>query len=486
MIARACLLNNGYTNKERRIGMDKPKLFIKCHIKFAPSRSNCVCFVFFFRTSEQGTCTEQSAAQQFQEGLVQDKGAQQFVDFIVFVDDKEFRCHRFALATRSGFFRTLLSSSMKESKEGKATLPGMPSAVFASLLEWIYEGETLLSQDNVFDVLVAADRLDTQGLVSECINYLTQSISQDNCVSVYQVSKAFNEKSLEEKSWAFLLENFDTICTSEEFYKLTDQEMLLLVSDPLLHTQSEDLVIDSILRWVRSETDLVSDEQQAKTDSEERESGTKSQRINPKGEEKDLTNIHVDENAEPVVSHMMDNGAETLQHNSSQDDEISATTGGLKKTDSYGNITTHSNNPRIKTLADLLDASRYLLVSGNCVWQTLARDPLIQADSRCRAVQQKILRYQTQLDVHQAALVSAAEHRWSTHLRDVLVAHTGNTLVFLNLKVGLIWRELKVDCPTKTINSLVYFDSNIYLTDGEKRLHVFNPINKKMGRPDRS
>ena len=130
-------------------------------------------------------------------------------------------------------------------------------------------------------------------------------------------------------------------------------------------------------------------------------------------------------------------------------------------------------------MADVLEASRYLLVSGNCVWQTLACDPLVQADRRCRVIQEEIIRYKTRLDSHQSAFLPAAEHRWPGYLRDVLMSHGNDRLYFINFKLSHKWQEIDLDCPVKGMQCLVYFDSNIYVTDAEKQVHVYTPINKK-------
>ncbi|KAK3797784.1 hypothetical protein RRG08_052386 [Elysia crispata] len=207
------------------------------------------------RSTERGTCTEPSLALLLHKALVQDREDQQFSDFSVTVDEVEFKCHRLVLSTRSGFFQSLLTSGMIETTEGKATLQSISSDVFAIVLKWMYEGEANLSEENVIDVLFAADQLDVQSLVSQCQYLLMQNLSLENCIRFYHTSKVFNHKELEEKSRKILLENFDCVCISDEFYTLNTDEIMSLVSDPRLNTRSEDVVMESILRWVRSDAD---------------------------------------------------------------------------------------------------------------------------------------------------------------------------------------------------------------------------------------
>ena len=128
-------------------------------------------------------------------------------------------------------------------------------------------------------------------------------------------------------------------------------------------------------------------------------------------------------------------------------------------------------------MVDVLEASRYLLVSGNCVWQTLACDPLVQTDRRCRVIQEEIIRYKTRLDSHQSAFLPAAENRW--YLRDVLISYANDRLYYINFRHSHEWQEINLDCPVKGMQCLVYFDSNIYVTGVKKQVHVYTPINKK-------
>ncbi|KAK3797783.1 hypothetical protein RRG08_052385, partial [Elysia crispata] len=424
---------------------------------------------------DRGTCTEPSVALLLHKALVQDREDQQFSDFSVTVDEVEFKCHRLVLSTRSGFFRSLLTSGMKETTEGKATLQSISSDVFAIVLKWIYEGEANLSEENVIDVLFAADQLDVQSLVSQCQYLLMQNLSLENCIRFYHTSKVFNHKELEEKSWKILLENFDCVCISDEFYTLNTDEILSVVSDPRLNTRSEDVVIESILRWVHFDAGQVSDNQEIEKN-KKAEGDKHHAPIHPKSGEIGAF-VQGNGSAEPAIDPANHDRSDTAAKCGFFGDCKLAETEGLTTSTDYVDLKNHQ--PRLERLADVLEASRYLLVSGNCVWQTLACDPLVQADRRCRAIQEEIIRYKTRLDSHQSALLSAAENRWPGYLRDVLISHTNDKLYYINFRLSHKWQEINLDCPVKGMQCLVYFDSNIYVTGVKKQVHVYTPINMK-------
>ncbi|KAK3768974.1 hypothetical protein RRG08_054824 [Elysia crispata] len=124
-----------------------------------------------------------------QQALSRDTEDHHFCDFSVCVDEIEYKCHRIVLSARSGFFRSMLTSGMKEATEKSATLCRITSDVFDIVLKWMYEGVANLTQENVIGVLYAADLLDVQCLVSGMGKCLwCASLSVDNCVSVFQIA----------------------------------------------------------------------------------------------------------------------------------------------------------------------------------------------------------------------------------------------------------------------------------------------------------
>ncbi|KAK3779838.1 hypothetical protein RRG08_051802 [Elysia crispata] len=336
----------------------------------------------------------------------------------------------------------------------------------------MYEGVANLTQENVIGVLYAADLLDVQCLVSECKCLLVASLSVDNCVSVFQVSKVFNDENLEKKAWEFMLGNFEGICCSEDFYNLTDEELLTLVSSPDLVAISEDSVIGSILRWVHFGASFSSDDQEIK-----KFSGNNDENVKIAGFGGNGSNILGEtKNAAKVVRMRNVTGEHTDAPEKCPPDEnqaLLATHGVSRPKDSGDNCSKHDRD-REECLADILASSRYLLASGSCIWETVACDPLVQADQRCRAIQEEMVHYKTKLDSHQETLRAAAEHRWLSHKRDVLMAHSGSNIFYLNFRWALNWHELASDCPINNINSLVYFDSNIYITNEKKQLFIFS------------
>ncbi|GFN84027.1 hypothetical protein PoB_001053300 [Plakobranchus ocellatus] len=137
-------------------------------------------------------------------------------------------------------------------------------------------------------------------------------------------------------------------------------------------------------------------------------------------------------------------GEQDLHKRPIEDDDTTQTVllkGYKTLTDKMEDQTIESNS-RSNHLADLLEATRYLLISGNCLWQTLANDPLVKNNSKCLAIQEKIVQYKTRPDCHQDGCVTAASHRNTSTLRNVVLIHSKNKLFCID-KCGKYFHQKK-------------------------------------------
>ena len=82
-------------------------------------------------------------------------------DLILVVEEgKEFKAHKHVLSEASPFFEKLLSSDMKESREGLVCLEMFSESAMRDTLQFIYTGDVqILAEDNARDLVVSADYL---------------------------------------------------------------------------------------------------------------------------------------------------------------------------------------------------------------------------------------------------------------------------------------------------------------------------------------
>ena len=96
-----------------------------------------------------------------------------YVDFaLTFDDGKQLSCHRAILASSSSYFDTLFSNDWTETKNGEIHLKGDSSQWFCLALEFIYTGKCKFDHDEIFEVLLLANKYDIKELQYSLLEYL--------------------------------------------------------------------------------------------------------------------------------------------------------------------------------------------------------------------------------------------------------------------------------------------------------------------------
>ncbi|RUS68544.1 hypothetical protein EGW08_023694, partial [Elysia chlorotica] len=105
----------------------------------------------------------------------------------------------------------------------------------------------------------------------------------------------------------------------------------------------------------------------------------------------------------------------------------------------------------------------------------LKDDPLVQADSKCRAIVEEIIEHKTRLDRHQSEWRLGACYRATDQLVNVLLTCSSSELYY-----KLHWDEDWQLMDTPSVNfsgatNLAFFDGNIYIRYQNKTLNAFFP-----------
>ena len=100
----------------------------------------------------------------------------EFVDVCLKVGEAEFAAHRIVLAANSDYFHAMFSHGMKESNQEVIELKdeNISAAAMKIVMDSIYSGEINVNDENVFEVLTAADHLQVASVVEQCCKYLIQ------------------------------------------------------------------------------------------------------------------------------------------------------------------------------------------------------------------------------------------------------------------------------------------------------------------------
>ncbi|XP_059170028.1 kelch-like protein 41 [Physella acuta] len=172
-------------------------------------------------------------------------------DFAVKICDETIQCHRLILAACSDFFKALFRSGMREVTENCVVLQDVSCDVFQLILKTVYTGENTLTLVNLFEVWRAVNRLQITFMIDLCENFAIKAINIDTWENIYSNAKMFDSEKVIKQLHIFMLKNVDQICLSSTFLQLSFNEVRDLIKSPELNVVCEDVVLESVIRWVK-------------------------------------------------------------------------------------------------------------------------------------------------------------------------------------------------------------------------------------------
>ena len=183
----------------------------------------------------------------------------EFIDVRLKVGEYEFPAHRIVLAANSDYFHAMLARGMKESYQEVIELKdeNISAAATKKLMDFMYSGELNVNDENVFEVLIAADHLQVTSVVQQCCKYLeTKLVELEFDVQFYgriiMVADRRGLKDLKEAMESKMASMYKEICEKEEFLSCMNADLLsaLLCRDDL-RAPSENFVFKSVMQWIK-------------------------------------------------------------------------------------------------------------------------------------------------------------------------------------------------------------------------------------------
>ena len=183
----------------------------------------------------------------------------EFIDVHLKASKEVFSAHRIVLAASSDYFHAMFAHGMKESNQEVIELKdkSISAAALKIVLDSVYGGDLQVNDENVFEVLVAADHLQVTSVVQQCCDYLqTQFVQLRFDVQTYcQICTIANRHGLidlQEAAQSKMASMYKEVCESEEFLSHIDADQFSnLLSRDDLSAPSETFVFKSVMQWVK-------------------------------------------------------------------------------------------------------------------------------------------------------------------------------------------------------------------------------------------
>nr|DBA17753.1 TPA: hypothetical protein GDO54_016078 [Pyxicephalus adspersus] len=178
----------------------------------------------------------------------------EFCDLQIRVGSVVFSVHKLVLAASSPYFAALLSGGLKESSDDVIEIQEVEPNSFQLLLEFIYSGSVHISTENVQGLMVAADMLQLNDVVTLCSDFLKEQIEPANCVGFFQFSEQLACQPLLEFTEGYIHAHFPEVTQGEEFQNLTKDQLTRILGSEELCIEDEHQVFAAAMAWLQRDT----------------------------------------------------------------------------------------------------------------------------------------------------------------------------------------------------------------------------------------
>ncbi|KAH9510345.1 hypothetical protein Btru_042842 [Bulinus truncatus] len=169
-----------------------------------------------------------------------------FFDITVTIQETPFRCHRLILCACSKYF----NDRLQYPDSNELVLKNVKEDTFSQILECIYGGENILTEENASELWRAAYYLEIDFLYKVCEQYKLDQLTNENCVEINNLAKSLGSKKVKKAAWNKLVGNFHDVYARADFVKLDFDDMMAIVCHEDLKVSCEDAVVLAVLKWV--------------------------------------------------------------------------------------------------------------------------------------------------------------------------------------------------------------------------------------------
>lgn len=152
-----------------------------------------------------------------------------YADIVLLVKGHKFYCHKAFFSGRSDYFRALIRDHFGESWTSEEELPvleihNITVDIFVCVMYYLYQDSCELTEENVYDVMCAADMFLLPGLKRYCANAMAKFLTVEDVVTVLKTARMFNLPRLEDQCAEFMADNLEEVLELKEFEDLVQTD----------------------------------------------------------------------------------------------------------------------------------------------------------------------------------------------------------------------------------------------------------------------
>lgn len=171
-------------------------------------------------------------------------------------DGSIFSAHKIILATVTPYFSAMFHSNMVENKQAVIKIQGVESSAMKSLIDFAYTTQTVVSSQNIFDVLTAANMLCFEDVEARIVQFLCEEIDLENCIDIFTVAEMINSKQLNLTANKFVANHFRQLTRNSRISDLAWHHLDSVLRNDDINVASEVDIFDAVMSWVKYDVNL--------------------------------------------------------------------------------------------------------------------------------------------------------------------------------------------------------------------------------------
>ena len=173
-------------------------------------------------------------------------------DMVICVENQTFHVHKCLMIASCDYFDAMLRSGMQETRANSIELKGVSAQGLQAVINFIYSGELNLSLNNICEILRAVSHLQVQFALKLCEDYLIEETRVENCIEMLQLAEMFSISNVKVAVNRYILRNFDKLILSDQYKKLTLEQMVYFLQSNKLRLYPEIRVFLACINWLRN------------------------------------------------------------------------------------------------------------------------------------------------------------------------------------------------------------------------------------------
>ena len=174
-----------------------------------------------------------------------------FNDVTIKLENKIFPANRLVLSCYSKFFEKTFRVEMKEKYENSVTIHNISKKSMETIIDYIYIGKIFINNENVTDLLSAADYLLMDDVKKYCFEFLTSVLAIENCFEILSKAQLFGNSISESVAYAYISDNFVNIIETNTLNDLPVKDLISCLKNIDRKKISEQLMYQTIINWTK-------------------------------------------------------------------------------------------------------------------------------------------------------------------------------------------------------------------------------------------